>query len=79
MPGEDGKIEAEGWVVCIEEWSLKESWISVKEFKKFKCDPAKAKKRGEALKKNPKLRELQIIAPSVPALLERCADRLEDL
>jgi hypothetical protein len=51
----------------------------VKEFQKFKCDPAKAKKRGEVLKKNSKLRELQIIAPTVGTLLERCADRLEDL
>ena len=51
----------------------------MKEFQKFKCDPAKAKKRGEVLKKNSKLRELQIIAPTVGTLLERCADRLEDL
>lgn len=76
---EDGECEPDGWVTCIDGMSCQEDFMDVKDFIKHQAGIKTAKFKAEIAKKNPKIREMQIIAATKAEITELCADKNHDL
>ena len=79
MPDEDGVVEPDGWVTCIDAHSYDESWIEVKDFIKHQTGIKYARRKSEILLKNPTIKERQIIGATSAALTDTLADRRQEL
>ena len=65
MPGDDGKIEPDGYVVCIEAMSYAEENIDIKDFIKYQTGIKYARRRGEILKRSPGVKKRQVFGANL--------------
>ena len=69
VPGDDGKIESDGYVVCIEAMSYAEENYDIKDFIKYQTGIKHARLRGEILKRNEEIKKRQVFGANLAELL----------
>ena len=69
MPGDDGKIEPDGYVVCIDSMGYAERYVEIAEFIKYQTGIKYAKRRGNILKGTPEVKERQVFGANRDELL----------
>ena len=79
VPGSDGTIEPDGYVVCIDAMSYAETDVEIADFKKYQTGIQHARRRGEILKRTPAVKERQIFGAILASLLINTAANRNDL
>ena len=79
VPGSDGTIEPDGYVVCIDAMSYAETDVEIADFKKYQTGIKHARRRGEILKRTPAVKERQIFGANLAGLLVNTAANRNDL